>query len=461
MNNCIKCCRQRVFYAGFILVCMFVVAIVLRDNKGYAQTIMDNTRTGYIYTGDSRIRRLNLTIGMSKKKDNWVYCKSGMGYNWFVGDSLEKINDTMKEHTEIDQWVIVSAWGVNDLWNLDTYLNRYKKLLYGDWKKCKLYLVSVNPVNGRMVGRYNRIPSFNKRLKEFVRSNEKKAEGRIYYIDTNSKLIKDGFSTIDGLHYSEGTNCVIYNTIREELDITNAHIDYSSVDMNINAVRTITVKDINRKVRWKIEDKSIVKITNKSGKYNQIVTITANKAGTTKLTATSGQLNFTCDINVLDKKVLVAYYSYIGNSEMIAEYVSEYTGGTLVEIDPVEVYPLKEKKLMTYVKKELDTNARPLVSNSGYNLAEYSEVYIGYPVWYEHVPRPILSFLDKCNVNGAVIHTFCASESGNTGECVTELQAVYKDSLIKEGVNIQEDMVLASKAKAYIREWIEKVSIAK
>ena len=68
-------------------------------------------KTGYIYTGDSRTRRLNVTIGMSKMSRNWVHCKSGMGYSWFVNDSLPKINQTMEDHPEIDNWVIVSAWG--------------------------------------------------------------------------------------------------------------------------------------------------------------------------------------------------------------------------------------------------------------------------------------------------------------------------------------------------------------
>lgn len=440
-----------------LFVCMTLLSAAVNYNSCSSKTVADKTRTGYIYTGDSRIRRLNLTIGMSKMKDNWVYCKSGKGYNWFEGDSLEKINNTMKEHAEIDQWVIVSAWGANDLWNLNTYLDKYKKLLYGEWKNCRLYLVSVNPVNGRMSGRYNGISSFNAMLRQFVDGNKKKSGNRVYYIDTNRKLSTEGFSTIDGLHYTERTNCLIYATIRQELDHTNAHMTYSSVDMNRESTHVISVKDINSMVNWEVDNKRVARITKVSGRYNQNVTITAKNAGTTTLVAKCGSIKLVCDINVTDKKVLVAYFSYYGNSELVAEYIRDYTSGRLVEIEPSNIYPLNGKKLMARIKNEYEADARPDIDNEGIDLTEYNDVYVGFPVWYGHVPGPILSFIDKCVTNGVTMNVFCTSEDGKAGGCIKELKDLYKECFIKHGVNIQNDMVLSGRTKGTIREWIDKI----
>ena len=292
---------------------------------------------------------------------------------------------------------------------------------------------------------------------QFVENNKKKSGGRIYYIDTNKKLISDGFSTIDGLHYTETTNRVIYDTIRRELDITNAFVTCSQLDMNPDAMRTITVKDINSKVKWRIEDTNVAKIISRSGVYKQKVTVLAKNRGRTKLIASSGEIELSCIINVTDKKVLVAYYSYEGNSELVAEYIHSYVGGNLVEIDPSQIYPLSNKKLMAYAKNELDTNARPDISNQGVNFADYNDVYIGFPVWYNHAPRPVLSFLDKCVTDGALVNVFCTSESGETGECISELQELYNNVSFKEVLNIEEDMVLNSKAKSAIRKWIDNI----
>lgn len=189
----------------------------------------EEVRTGYIFTGDSRIRRLNLTIGMDELCDTWVVCKSGMGYSWFVKEGLEQISTIMEKEDYIDEWVIVSAWGVNDLWNIDTYISKYTQLIRTKWKKCTLYIMSVNPVNGRMTAKYRSIPYFNSSLKKFADKNEKK---NVYYADTYSVMKKEGFATIDGLHYTERTNELIYETITDIM-AKNYKVKYKSCPVSV------------------------------------------------------------------------------------------------------------------------------------------------------------------------------------------------------------------------------------
>lgn len=189
----------------------------------------EEARTGYIFTGDSRIRRLNLTIGMDELCDTWVVCKSGMGYNWFIKEGLPQINRIMEKEDYIDEWIIISGWGVNDLWNIDTYINKYDSLIKTKWKKCRLYLMSVNPVNGNMTGKYRSIPYFNDKLKKFTEGRKRK---NIYYADTYSAMKKKGFATIDGLHYTEETNRFIYKSINNILN-DNYKISYKSCPIAI------------------------------------------------------------------------------------------------------------------------------------------------------------------------------------------------------------------------------------
>ena len=40
-----------------------------------------------------------------------------------------------------------------------------------------------------------------------------------------------------------------------------------------------------------------------------------------------------------DKKILVAYFSWSGNTQYVAEQIAKQTGGTLFRIDPVKPYP--------------------------------------------------------------------------------------------------------------------------
>ncbi len=209
---CLKKHRLLLFLlaAVFILVSSDTAYSKTKKNDVIVPPYWEKARTGYIYTGDSRIRRLNLTIGMDELCDTWVVCKSGMGYNWFVKEGLPQINKIMEKEDYIDEWVIISGWGVNDLWDIDTYINKYNSLIKTKWKKCKLYLMSVNPVNGNMTAKYRSISYFNSKLKKFTEARKIK---NIYYADTYSVMMKKGFATIDGLHYTESTNRLIYKTI--------------------------------------------------------------------------------------------------------------------------------------------------------------------------------------------------------------------------------------------------------
>jgi len=371
------------------------------ENSNYVKS----ERIGYIYTGDSRIRRLNLTINMKKMKDTWVVCKSGMGYAWFKQYGLPEIARLMKEKTYIDRWVIISGWGVNDLWNINTYLTKYSSLMNGKWKNSDLYLLSVNPVNGRMIYKYRSIPSFNKSLVGYVEEKQEESK-RISYIDTNDVMTTKGFSTIDGLHYSEKTNKLIYKTVRDVLDDIYVRINYQSMNININAERTLKILNTGKKAVWSSSDENIFSIVKTNGKNSESVTIKAKTPGTASLIATVGGKELSCQINVVDNKVMVAYFSVTGEVEAMAEYLHKRVGGDLVWIDRTKVYPYSYKKMMAAAKKELEKNARPAIDTVLADMSKYDVVYLGYPLWYEYAPRPVCTFIENNDMTGKVIRPF-------------------------------------------------------
>ena len=43
--------------------------------------------------------------------------------------------------------------------------------------------------------------------------------------------------------------------------------------------------------------------------------------------------------NAKTDKVLVAYFSWSGNTQHVAEYIAQQTGGTLFRIEPLNPYP--------------------------------------------------------------------------------------------------------------------------
>ena len=58
-----------------------------------------------------------------------------------------------------------------------------------------------------------------------------------------------------------------------------------------------------------------------------------------------------------DSKILVAYYSYSGNTKAVAEQIQKGTDGDLFEIQPIKPYSKNYQEVVDQAKKEISTPA--------------------------------------------------------------------------------------------------------
>ena len=156
-----------------------------------------------IFVGDSRTVGMKSAVG--GESDTWS-CKSGMGLNWMRSTGIPNIESSIKNGS-----ALVILMGVNDLYQVNNYIS-YLNENVATWtgKGAKVYFVSVNPTDGSYNNRNDNINSFNKKIRANISSN-------IKYIDSNSYLKSNGFSTTDGLHYTNETYNKIYNYIKSNL----------------------------------------------------------------------------------------------------------------------------------------------------------------------------------------------------------------------------------------------------
>ncbi len=404
-------------------------------------------RIGFIFTGDSRIRRLNLTVDLKSKKDTFVVCKSGMGYNWFVSQGLPQINNIMKSKKSIDKWVIVSGWGVNDLWNRNTYINRYKSLLKNEWKGIDLYLMSVNPVDGAMLSKYGGISSFNSGIRYYVDNSS----AGIKYIDTSRVMKSKGFGTVDGLHYTESTNRLIYNTVRGVLNRDYACLSESAITMNKGAVRDISLCNSGSS-KWSffVGNKNIIS-AKKLGKNSFTLRIRGLCQGKTYIKVKIQGKTIKCPIKVTDKKILVAYYSYSGETEYMAEYIKELTGGDIYEIEADKIYPYKDEEVIAEARREYEENEYVGLYNAPPDLGQYDMVYLGFPVWNGRLPQVVKTFVNEAGINGKNTKPFTACNKDGLGESVNELYALCPDGIIENGIEVNKDYIPGKKCKSIIK----------
>ncbi len=159
-------------------------------------------RVGTIYIGDSRTVGMDDVLDLENlEEDTFVVAKVGQGYAWLTSTALPQVERIKKQNPQIDAWQYIINLGVNDLGSIDKYLEKYEKLAEDD--NVEILLVSVNPVK-------NYPTVSNDDIEEF---NEKLQESGFYYIDTYSVLMNDGYSTTDGLHYTNDTYEQIHDAI--------------------------------------------------------------------------------------------------------------------------------------------------------------------------------------------------------------------------------------------------------
>lgn len=81
-------------------------------------------------------------------------------------------------------------------------------------------------------------------------------------------------------------------------------------------------------------------------------------------------------------KILVAYFSWSGNTKTVAEMIAKETGADLFEITPKTPYTEDYDTLVDQAQEEQKENVRPEIANTVDNWDSYETVFVGYPNWW-------------------------------------------------------------------------------
>ena len=115
-----------------------------------------------------------------------------------------------------------------------------------------------------------------------------------------------------------------------------------------------------------------------------------------------------------DASVLIAYFSWSGNTAEMAAQIQKQTGGDLFEIVPIELYPTDYDECGEVALAERDSNARPEIQNLPESIEQYDTIFIGYPIWWHTAPMIIGTFLESYDLSGVDVYPFTQSASMDT-----------------------------------------------
>ncbi len=157
-------------------------------------------------------------------------------------------------------------------------------------------------------------------------------------------------------------------------------------------------------------------------------------------------------------KILVAYFSWSGNTQAVAEQIAGQTGGQLFKIETVKAYPEEYRPCTEVAKVERDNDARPALKSSVDNMAQYDIVMIGYPNWWGTMPMAVKTFIESYDLSGKTVIPFCTHGGGGVQNCFRDFLTATPSSEHKEGLLLNGSA--ASSCKERVEKWLQKIGIS-
>lgn len=134
------------------------------------------------------------------------------------------------------------------------------------------------------------------------------------------------------------------------------------------------------------------------------------------------------------KKVLVAYFSWGGNTRAVAKTIHEKIGGDLFEIKRVKPYPKDYKPTVEVGREEMKKNLRPELVGPLPDLKPYDVILIGYPIWWGIEPMPVKTFVEAQDLSGKIILPFATSGFNGIEDSVEDLRKAVPKAQVKNGL---------------------------
>lgn len=134
--------------------------------------------------------------------------------------------------------------------------------------------------------------------------------------------------------------------------------------------------------------------------------------------------------------VLIAYFTWGGNTEGIAEEIQAQTGADLFEIELVEPYSSDYNTVLNQAQRDQSEQARPELSTHVENMEDYDTILLGYPNWWASIPMPVASFLEEYDFSGKTIIPFCSHGGGRFGQSLTAIAKLAPDAVMGEALSI-------------------------
>ncbi len=162
------------------------------------------------------------------------------------------------------------------------------------------------------------------------------------------------------------------------------------------------------------------------------------------------------ELKNMNQKILIAYYSYSGNTKEVAQAIQSVTGGDLFEIKAKGTYPDAYRPMTVQAKKEIEEGFRPELLSDVDNISQYDVIFLGSPNWWGTITPQVSSFIEKHNLSGKTIIPFITHGGGGVQNTVKNMSAQC------EGCNVKDNAWVGyGNSVSGLEKWLKTLGFEK
>ena len=145
----------------------------------------------------------------------------------------------------------------------------------------------------------------------------------------------------------------------------------------------------------------------------------------------------------------------VGNTAVVARIIHDALGCDVFQIRAVDRYPDAYEPTVQRNVREQSEKARPEIIDLPESIAAYDTILVGSPIWNVRLPRIMLTFAERFDFTGKLVHPFTTHAMSGLGKALEEYTAACHGAALGEALAVRGEEV--EHCRPSVIAWLRRI----
>ena len=147
--------------------------------------------------------------------------------------------------------------------------------------------------------------------------------------------------------------------------------------------------------------------------------------------------------------------SLVGNSELLAEMVSNATGFDIYDIRVKDLYSSSYNDTVAEADEEMKSGKIRELEGALPDVTEYDSIILVYPLWWWTLPQPVQTFLKEVDLSGKTLYSVVTHGGSKFGNALADMEQFTTAAVSQNALEVYDDDV--TKAAPKVAAWLRSL----